>query len=128
MPTCAVLNRKHTAGPEEWRSQDCRSSVLLLPIGRGLPDVDIYGIGERGENVIAQVTHSSNRRTIADKIRRLKEYQSDGTTLVFFGPKACRVNDPVVQYIAIENVFDSLFSTGADPVCHQLVSRMLRWG
>jgi hypothetical protein len=110
----------------EYMRREGLLSALLLPIGRALPDVDICGIDKCGRNVIAQVTHSSSRRTIAHKLKMLKHYRAAGTTLVFFGPGSCRVNAPQVWFIAIEDVFDRLSSDG-DSIYHQLISRMLRW-
>lgn len=100
--------------------------ALLLPIGRALPDVDIYGVGNEGE-IIAQVTHSTNHAKVKSKLNQLREYESTSTNLIFFGPEHCRIDDSAVQYIAIEEVFDSLFSAGDETVYPRLIARMLGW-
>lgn len=101
--------------------------ALLMPIGRSLRDIDIYGISERGEGVIAQVTHSGQRRTIRGKLGRLKEYQSADTKLVFFGPESARFHDADVQYISIESAFDWLSCVDSNPIHHRMIRKMLRW-
>jgi hypothetical protein len=100
---------------------------LLLPIGRGLPDVDIFGLNDRGETIIAQVTHSHSHRIVHRKLETLRAHRSDDTKLVLFGPRSCRVEDPAVPYIAIEDVFDALTSTDKAPIYRELISRMLGW-
>ena len=101
--------------------------ALLLPIGRGLPDVDIYGIDEKGQDVIAQVTHSNNPKVVRSKVERLREYRSPGATLIVFGPERHRVDDSYVGYVGIEEVFDSLSCPDTDQVYRELISRMLPW-
>jgi hypothetical protein len=101
--------------------------ALVMPIGRTLRDIDIYGIADGGESIIAQVTHSVSHRTIRGKLERLKKYQSADTILVFFGPKSCRFQDAGVQYIAIESVFDWVSCVDSNPVHHGLIRKMLRW-
>lgn len=100
--------------------------ALLLPIGRSLPDVDIYGIGNEHE-VVAQVTHSTNQAKLEEKFNRLKEYKSTRIKLIFFGPDQGRIDDSAVQYLAIENVFDSLYSASDETGYPQLIKRMLGW-
>jgi hypothetical protein len=84
--------------------------VLLLPIGRNLQDIDILGIGDDGNKVIAQVTHSSQQSKIDSKLHILKQYKGQGGKLIFFGPKSCNIADSDVDYISIETVFGELRS------------------
>jgi hypothetical protein len=72
---------------------------LLLPVGRGLEDVDIYGIAEDGALVYAQVTnHRVGKKPATEKAKRLGAYRSayadretgadergTGVYLTFFG-------------------------------------------
>jgi hypothetical protein len=102
-------------------------SCLVLPIGRGLPDVDIFGLNDTDETVLAQVTHDQTRRTIDRKLKKLKAHQSAGVGLVFFGPRSCHVKDAALQYVAIEDVFDALTSTENEPRYRAMISRMLGW-
>lgn len=100
---------------------------LVLPIGRGLPDVDIFGLNDSGETVLAQVTHSPSRRVVQRKLQRLKAHQSAGVTLVLFGPQSCHVKDATVWYVSIEHVFDALTSTENEARYRAMISRMLGW-
>ncbi len=73
---------------------------LLLPVGKTLEDVDIYGVAEGGALVYAQVTnHRVSTKAAREKATRLRTYRdayanedasSDvrgtGTRLVFFAP------------------------------------------
>lgn len=79
-------------------------SALLLPIGRTLPDINIYGMDASDHRVLAQVTHSGN---LDWKLERLKGYQTPKVKLILFGPEKGRTNDPEVEFIAIEHVFAS---------------------
>lgn len=48
---------------------------LLLPVGRTLEDVDLYGLAESGERIYAQVTHlAGNEAGSGGKVARLAEY------------------------------------------------------
>ncbi len=72
---------------------------LLLPVGRGLQDVDVYGVAEDGALVYAQVTNYRVRsKSATEKAERLGAYRSayanqevgvdvrgTGVHLVFFG-------------------------------------------
>jgi len=101
--------------------------ALLLPIGRALPDVDIYGIGNEGDEVIAQVTHTTDHKKVKRKFNQLREYKSTNTNLFFFGPEHRRIGDSAVQYIAIEDVFESISSAGSGSAYPHMIARMLGW-
>jgi len=60
--------------------------TLVLPLGRNLIDIDIYGFQENGKTTIAQVTHAAGLSQISDKYNRLLEYMGDDTDVFFFGP------------------------------------------
>ena len=96
---------------------------LLLPIGRTLKDIDIFGINGQGIKVFAQVTHSTDSKEISEKIKKLKQYESKGTILIFFGPKSQK-RDEDVRYISIEEVFNSLISNHKS-AHYRMVSIML---
>jgi len=81
---------------------------LLLPIGRSLPDIDIFGISVNGNNIIAQVTQSRSEREVSKKIKKLQGYRSDSTKLIFFGPSENRVQKQGVEYIAVEEAFSEV--------------------
>ena len=84
---------------------------LLLPIGRNLQDIDIVGIGDDGNKVIAQVTHSKNRAKVDHKLRILEHYKGHGVKLIFFGPKSCNIASGEVEYIPIETIIPTLKSS-----------------
>lgn len=96
--------------------------ALILPIGRTLPDIDIYGIDEHGGTIIGQVTQSRNPAEISKKLARLKSYQDKETKLVFFGPKSQLVEDISIEYVAVEDVFLEI-----DRMDSQIISKMLRY-
>lgn len=97
---------------------------LLMPIGRTLQDIDIFGINRQGRNVLAQVTHSTDSEEISEKIKKLKQYKSKGPILIFFGPESQEMHDEDVRYISIKEVFDSLTSNHKSAY-YRMVSEML---
>jgi hypothetical protein len=57
---------------------------LLLPLGRTLKDIDIYGVSVDEYEIFAQVTHYSDQdRQFALKLRSLKSYPSDSYRIMF---------------------------------------------
>jgi hypothetical protein len=98
--------------------------ALVMPIGRGLPDIDIYGIRADDCEVIAQVTHADDKK-VAQKHERLREYDGVNTDLVFFGPFDKRISqDPDIRYIPIEDVFAFLTQV-PDSVQYKMIEHML---
>jgi hypothetical protein len=67
---------------------------LLLPVGRGMEDVDVYALTDDGNYLYAQVTHHwAHIAQARDKAARLGEYAGfvpGGASLVFF----CRGSAP----------------------------------
>jgi len=58
---------------------------LLLPVGRTLKDIDIYGFTRSGKELFAQVTnYSFENKGINEKIQSLLDYSSKETELVLF--------------------------------------------
>jgi hypothetical protein len=56
---------------------------LLLPIGRTMKDVDIYGVSSENKLVFAQVTFK-NKEAAKQKLEKLKTYNDATSSLVFF--------------------------------------------
>ncbi|SHE75522.1 hypothetical protein SAMN02745148_01054 [Modicisalibacter ilicicola DSM 19980] len=57
----------------------------LAPIGRTMPDVDIYGISTTGQPIVAQVTyHTLDAATGAGKLSKLDAYAKDGASTILF--------------------------------------------
>jgi hypothetical protein len=96
---------------------------LILPIGRSLMNVDIFGLNELGERVIAQVTHQKNQSKIEEKAERLRGYKDASTHLFFFGPRT-RLEVQDIEYIAIEDAFDYLYYGSAGEFYVKLVRSM----
>jgi hypothetical protein len=96
----------------EWLRSFGKLERLVLPIGRGLIDIDILGIGRDGNRVIAQVTHSVNAKDLADKKGRLLRHaRSDLDAMYFFLPG----NAPLdacdgVELVALDRVLEKLES------------------
>jgi hypothetical protein len=95
---------------------------LVLPIGRSLPDIDIYGIDKDGNKILSQVTHGKN---ITGKLMQLKRFHDVNTKLVFFGPDASRFTDEHVRYIPIELVFISFWNSDENSIQRRLIEKML---
>jgi hypothetical protein len=95
---------------------------LLLPLGRTLPDIDIFGWLPRAGRVAAQVTHrTTSAATIKDKAQRLAAVTGVGTRILFAGEdKIERAKDelaisaPDVELVPIEQVFRAVWSASPD--------------
>ncbi len=101
--------------------------ALLLPIGRTLRDVDIYGINKNGTLIVAQVTHSNSISEITEKIKMLSEYYSKGVRLIYFGLEDFNDIESFVEYIPIELVFEFFSGAEKDTIQYRLINKMLRW-
>ncbi|MBB3231139.1 hypothetical protein [Halomonas stenophila] len=63
----------------------------LAPIGRTMPDVDIFGLSTTGQPVVAQVTYHTLEATAKNgKLGRLNAYARDGAKTIMF----CRCDAP----------------------------------
>lgn len=90
-----------------------RLHFLLLPVGRTLKDVDIYGLDNSGSEVLAQVTyHKPGSKQFDEKLSRLKLYSNShkDTKLVYF----CNCGEPSdsggVHLIPVREGEDSVLS------------------
>lgn len=83
-----------------------RVEFLLLPVGRTLKDVDIYGLDSEGHKVLAQVTyHEPGNKQFREKLEKLKDYASNdsGVKLVYFCRCEDIMEDEEVHYIPVES-------------------------
>lgn len=103
-------------------------SRLLLPVGRTLEDVDIYGLTTDGSRLYAQVTHHTEGSGAAGKkARRLREYldsTGDRVDLVSFcrgstlgsdqsSTRFVSVDEEVLPWITAQGIYwDILFGAG----------------
>lgn len=87
---------------------------LLLPVGRSLEDVDIFGVAEDGALVYAQVTnHPVGSSPAKDKAARLGAYRNayaneagadvrKGARLVFFGVGVSSSDAENISYVSVD--------------------------
>jgi hypothetical protein len=60
---------------------------LLLPVGRTMKDIDIWGLTDKNKNLFAQITFSDDPKSIADKNERLQACHRKGKNeLLLFYP------------------------------------------
>jgi hypothetical protein len=82
-----------------------RLRYLLLPVGRTLEDVDIYGLAEDGREIFAQVTYLSRESKPAqEKIEKLNGYSSGDAHLVFFGSGSGQRQEKGVVFVSVDEV------------------------
>lgn len=94
---------------------------LLLPVGRGMKAIDIYGSNDT-KTILAQVSFTTDKDSVKEKIISLDESlgstrctQSKEPVRVYFGPKVienyvCKIGHDVV-FISLEAVFNEMKET-----------------
>ncbi len=82
-----------------------RMTHLLLPVGRTLEDIDIYGIAEDGRYVMAQVTFSRPER-VPEKVQALQRHTAADTDLVFFGTCDALRKEDGVTFVPVQRVWE----------------------
>lgn len=78
---------------------------LLLPVGRTLKDVDIYGTSGGGRRLFAQVTFKSKGRA-EDKVQALRGYADRNADLVFFCECEKIAMEDGVVFVPVQDVWD----------------------
>lgn len=110
---CAEFLRHHEGGHPSVE-------FLLLPVGRTLKDVDIYGLDSDGNKVLAQVTnYKSGDKQFREKLEKLKNYANDDNSikLVYFCQCKDIVEDEGVHFIPVESEIAGVMSwIKANPV------------
>lgn len=99
-------------------------SCLVMPIGRNLQHIDIWGLNDVGRNVLAQVTFSTSSSEISDKLDRLKFVAGKDYDLYFFAPKSKMVQYPGITFVSVEDAFDEMTSD-VRSTQYRAVARML---
>ncbi len=90
-----------------------RMAHLLLPVGRTMKDIDIYGATGSGERIFAQVTHGKLEQS-ATKLRRLRAYGTQRTDhLILFCGTAKRDERDGVVIVPLEYVYAKFARTKA---------------
>ncbi|XZE56690.1 hypothetical protein SH139x_002815 [Planctomycetaceae bacterium SH139] len=95
---------------------------LLMPIGRGLIDIDIFGIDGSDRTVLAQVTQSRNTAANAEKMKNLLAHGEKDSKLYFFGIGKKIPDSPGVEVLDITEVFNDVLD---DKESRKMVFRML---
>jgi hypothetical protein len=81
-----------------------RLRYLLLPVGRTLKDVDVYGLAEDGRELFAQVTyHTRGSRSSDEKVDKLRVYGEGGAHLVYFGKGEDAVTKGGIHFVSAED-------------------------
>jgi hypothetical protein len=89
---------------------------LLLPVGRTMKDVDIYGVAQDAKTLFAQVTYADDWS--ADwKLERLRTYRGDGNVhlVLFCKTREARI-ERGVHVIPLQAVFSRFASTPAGAI------------
>lgn len=96
---CAEFMRE----PHADRPDLPRLRQLLLPAGRTLQDIDLYGLAEDGRKVFGQVTYHSRGSTAAQKkLAILEPYGGDTVHLLFFCPGRGPAEEKGVRFISAD--------------------------
>jgi hypothetical protein len=103
---------------------------LLLPLGRSLPDIDIYGWIQGVGKIAAQVMHATTSAAhLKNKAERLANSSNASVQVLFAGEESIDqakqdivTSIPSVNLITIEQVFQSLLATSPDFVQELLKS------
>ncbi len=78
---------------------------LLLPVGKTLEDVDIFGMSKEGERIFAQVTFLEKENS-QDKIERLKKYVGQGNKVIYFCKCSMSSEEDSVFFIDVGRVWE----------------------
>lgn len=89
---------------QQERSDLPRLRYLLLPVGRTLKDVDVYGLAEDGRAIFAQVTYHARKNKASDeKMKKLKAYGEGSGHLVFFGKGQGPSTQSGIPFVSVED-------------------------
>jgi hypothetical protein len=92
----------------EFLRETGRLKHLLMPIGRNMYEIDIFGLTNDGALLVAQVTHATHQRTMDDKSKRLAAFAGKDRRLIYFGPASAHPTDTRLTFISIEEMFDHM--------------------
>lgn len=100
-----------TYAPQEYRIQ-----YQLLKTGGSKKDMDVYGRTVENEKLIVQVSNTSNKKTISNKIKKLEKYVGFKKLFFFNVPDEKTENHEI---ISLERVISDLRN---DEIYRNLVS------
>lgn len=83
----------------KFSSDEYHIKHLLMPIGRTMKDVDIYGVNRFERQVFVQVTNS---REVQHKVEALKQYPG---LLIYAGNVDTRIENGI-KFINVEDIFN----------------------
>lgn len=109
---CSEYLRSDSAG-------DLKIKYLLLPVGRGMKSIDIFGAGET-KLVFAQVSFTANEDEIQEKIKALNDAinkkQDKDAAKVYFGPPEAESkvykNSTDVKFVSMDQVVEAMRDSG----------------
>jgi hypothetical protein len=88
-----------------------RMAYLLLPVGRTMKDLDICGITESGNRVLARVTYCK-LDDAQGKLAKLREYRADpDDTLILFCRSEVQTERERVKVVPLEAVYERFTSS-----------------
>lgn len=85
---------------------DFRINTLLMPIGRTLKDVDIFGVNKNGAKIFCQVTNYGKERV---KIEALERYKDEKYYLIYAGSSnniKTEITGDRFMYLNVQEVFN----------------------
>jgi len=85
----------------EQKDDEYQIKYLLMPIGRTLKDVDIYGMSNSGKKVFVQVTNFGENQ---GKIEALEQYHGESNLLVYAGDVENKISKSV-RYLNVRDVY-----------------------
>jgi len=83
---------------------------LILPVGRTLRDVDIFGLDVDGSRIAVQVTFH-RRENAGWKIERLKKMEASGVKLVFFLTCSASFEEGGIQFYPLQEAYRRFVAT-----------------
>lgn len=107
---CAEFLRHHGG---HHGGEHLRLDFLLLPVGRTLKDVDIYGLDASGSELFAQITYRKpDDGPFKDKLEKLTQYTNANrnTKLVFFCDCTDATKEKGVHFIPVDRGQDSVLN------------------
>jgi hypothetical protein len=83
-----------------------RLACQSLPFGRNLKHIDIVGLGQSGERILAQVTFTTDKARVRKKSEALARYSSFSPHLLFFALIEMKEQISNQEFISLKTVWD----------------------
>lgn len=105
----------------EWMrnfaERDTKIHCQISGVGGSIRDIDIYGLNNKNEEVVAQVTTSTNRELINKKAKRIAPFKNK---LLFSGLQ----NENSIQeipHVSIQKVLDEMIKAGFKTMIEKMI-------